>query len=810
MKAIVSLFLVLLPLCAQVVPGRYLVELDTPSVLEAATTAEPGSAAGLPNTLRNARTVMAGRAAIEQRATVQRQQANFRRQLEASGIQVLGQLDTLANAISVRMTATDAARLASQAGVKRVVAVYQRRALLDRAAQIHRVSQVWQALGGADNAGAGVKIGIIDTGIDPDHPAMKDATLTMPEGFPKTRREADKAVITSKIIAARSYDDLYDIAGATSARDMDGHGTGVAMSAAGAPVKANFAQMSGMAPKAFLGAYRVFNYEDGGATDDVVMVALEDALKDGMDVINMSLGSLLSSRDIDGIYQDFAKRASAAGVVIVAAAGNEGPGPMTAGAPATAPDIISVAASVNDRTFRFPVSVGGITAFGVLSDGPNAVDAISGTLVDVQKLDGDGLACKALPADSLKGQIAFILRGSCFFEDKVNNAAAAGATAALIYTTPANPRAATFTIQSATLPTIMINYTEGVAIKSSLNQGTQSARLGFNGEPVDVDSRQMASFSSRGPSQYLTIKPEITAVGQAVYTAAGRADPNSNSYNASGYIVTNGTSFSSPIVAGAVATLRGGRPGLTAAQYRSLIINGASVFTPSTSTQPFTVASTGAGLLNLENSLRSPLASSVVSLALGTAPSGNFEVSKDVAISNLGTEADQVKVEVLPRDGTVAPAASVASLTIAPGDTGTFSVGLQATGLPTGIYQGTVQLTSTIGTTLRIPYWFAVPSQQATTYTVLDQTPASPKVGQEVQLVIRVFDTTGLPVMTDQFAVRPISAGATAQVPANLDSEVPGTYLVRVKLADAGLNNTFALELGSYRGDLSIRATGGN
>lgn len=806
MKVFASLILAWLPLSAQLVPGRYLVELDTPSVLEAASIAEPASA----NTARGTRNILGSRAASSQRLTIQRQQAQFRRTLEAAGIQVLGQLDTLANALSVRMSSTEALRLEGQPGIKRIVAVYERHALLDRAAQIHRVSQVWQALGGADKAGLGIKIGIIDTGIDPDHPGMKDPTLTMPEGFPKTRRESDKDVINGKIIAARSYDDLYDVAAATSARDRDGHGTGVAMSAAGTPVKANFASMSGMAPKAFLGAYRVFPYEGGRATDDVVIMALEDAIKDGMDVINLSLGSLLSSRDVDRIYQDAARRASAAGIVIVAAAGNEGPGPMTAGAPATAPDIISVGASVNDRTFRFPVSVGAITAYGVLSDGPNTSEAISGTLVDVQRLDGDGLACRPFPADSLKGQIAFILRGSCFFEDKVNHAAAAGATAALIYTTPASPRPASFTIQAAKLPAIMIGNSEGVSIKASLALGTQAARLAFNGEPVDTESRQVASFSSRGPSQYLTIKPEVTAVGQGVYTAAGTADNTSRSYNASGYLLTNGTSFSSPIVAGAVATLRGARPGLTAAQYRSLIINGASLFTPSSSTQAFPMTAAGAGLLDLENALRSPLASSVVALELGSVPRGTFAVIRELSIFNLGTDTDQVKVEVLSREGSLSPSISASSLTIAPGEAGTLAVSLQATGVPTGIHQGVVQLTSTTGTTLRIPYWFAVPSQEAISYTVLNQSPASPQLGQQVQLIIRVFDTTGLPVLSDQFTVRPVSAGTTAEEPVNLDRQVPGTYLVRVKLAEVGAANTLTLELGNYRGELSLRATGGN
>jgi hypothetical protein len=79
-----------------------------------------------------------------------------------------------------------------------------------------------------------------------------------------------------------------------------------------------------------------------------------------------------------------------------------------------------------------------------------------------------------------------------------------------------------------------------------------------------------------------------------------------------------------------------------------------------------------------------------------------------------------------------------------------------------------------------------------------------------VQLIIRVFDTTGLPVLSDQFTVRPVSAGTTAEEPVNLDRQVPGTYLVRVKLAEVGAANTLTLELGNYRGELSLRATGGN
>jgi subtilisin family serine protease len=735
------------------------------------------------------------------RAAASERQRSMVARLEQSGIAVRARYETVANAVSVEADETTARALAATPGVKRVIQVCRRQPLLDRAASLHKAIEAWQIAGGRDNAGRGIKVGIIDTGIDADHPAMNDASLTVPEGYPKFRREADRAMTNNKIIAARSYDDLDGIFAETSARDRDGHGTGVAMSAAGAPVRANFAEISGFAPKAFLGAYRVFPYSGEGASDDIVLRAIEDAINDGMDVINLSLGSEFSTGEVDGLYEAAFARALAAGTVIVAAAGNSGSDPVTVASPAYLPSTLAVAATWNSRTFRFPVEAGTVRTLGVLSDNAGTPNTIDAPLADVAALDQNGLACGPLPEGSLSGRIAFILRGSCTFEDKVNNVMRAGAAAALIYTHTLSPTAASFTVQSATLPTMMIDNTAGVAIKQDLSVGALNARLFFNGEPNELNSRQISSFSARGPSPLRTLKPELSAVGSFVYTAAGRADSSSESYNASGYLVTAGTSFSSPIVAGAVAAIRAQRPGLTAAQYRSLAANTASAIADADDA-PFRPVEVGAGTLNLENAFRSPLALSEVTLTFGGS-TGAIDRTATVKLFNLSKEPESFRVEVLPRDGGAAPTTSAAVDTIPAGESADLTVTFAASGLPAGVYQGIVQVTSaSTGIALRLPYWMAVSANDIRTMRVMAQSPTVARAGSPVDVYVRIVDSSGLTVV-DGVTVNPVSAGLRVESAQSAEPEVPGCYRIRLIPAAFGVAR-FEVSIGEARREVSL------
>src|ERR1035441_417525 len=139
---------------------------------------------------------------------------------------------------------------------------------LNKATQVMNAPTAWNLVGGQSNAGKGIKIGILDTGIDQNHPAFQDSSLAYPPGFPKSSGSPDAANYTNtKVIVARSYVSL--IAAGTdpnnpaadsmpddySPRDRIGHGTAVASAAAG-NTNTGSVTFSGMAPKAWLGNYR--------------------------------------------------------------------------------------------------------------------------------------------------------------------------------------------------------------------------------------------------------------------------------------------------------------------------------------------------------------------------------------------------------------------------------------------------------------------------------------------------------------------------------------------------------------------------
>ncbi len=197
-------------------------------------------------------------------------------------------------------------------------------------------------------------------------------------------------------------------------------------------------------------------------------------------------------------------------------------------------------------------------------------------LVDVATLE-DGLACAALPANSLAGRIGLISRGTCSFETKVNNAQRAGAVAALIYSTQESPDPISMALGSATLPVEMVSYDNGIAIKQTLaSQPSLAGTMQFALNAVPQIANRLTDFSAAGPNVDTGIKPDLTAVGADIYVATQTLDANGEMYDPSGYVLVDGTSFSTPLVAGAAALIKTARPGLSVDQYRSLLINSAA------------------------------------------------------------------------------------------------------------------------------------------------------------------------------------------------------------------------------------------
>ncbi|MCX6612882.1 MAG: S8 family serine peptidase, partial [Acidobacteria bacterium] len=221
--------------------------------------------------------------------------------LGARGFKVTGRTENVANALMVEAPddGSDARSLVGQlADVSRVHKVRLFHKTLDRAAQVHAVTAAWERLGIA-SAGKGIKIGILDSGIEITHKGFADAGYDALTGFPKAGTERDLAYTNKKVIVARSYSSLFARSDPdTSVLDRRGHGTAVAMCAAGTQHESPLGTIAGMAPAAYIGVYKIFGTPgfNDSTTDAAILKAIDDAVADGMDVINMSFGSILASR----------------------------------------------------------------------------------------------------------------------------------------------------------------------------------------------------------------------------------------------------------------------------------------------------------------------------------------------------------------------------------------------------------------------------------------------------------------------------------------------------------------------------------
>lgn len=724
---------------AQLVPDRYVVELQ-------------GAALGT-DVRTKGKAALAGR-----RAAVRAEQARLQRRIQQNQGRVLGSVENLMNALLVSIPGQHVAALASLPGVRTVYPVYEYQLLLDHALPLHHVPDAWVPNGGQNQAGAGVKIAVVDSGISPDHPAFQDPALAPPPGFPQASKPANLALTNNKIIVARSYEDIYQLTEPDDARDRGGHGTAVAMCAAGVTNTGPWATITGVAPKAWIGVYKVFPGNTNRGNNDVIVKALDDALADGMDVINLSLGAPF----VDPLLDRAVDRLSQYGVTVVAAAGNSGPALNTINDPAWLPSVITVGATQNDRFLGGTVALPGATYPAVLGTGTQSTGPVPGpitsTVFDVSAVDPDSLLCSPLPAGIAAGRIALILRGSCSFESKVNHAQAGGAIAVILYNNVAG--GGTPNIGMAQLPTVLLTQSNGLAFKAALaSDPNMPITVTFEGAATPQDFRVVASLSSRGPNFDYTIKPDLVAVGTDVYMATQSIDSAGVMYNQTGYGVFSGTSFSAPLVSGAVAVLRAARPGLTAGQYRSLIINSAGPLIRGDGTME-RVQQAGAGILNLDAALRSNIASFPTSVTYGTGNGnlGGYVTSdvKQLTLTNSGTNTDTFYVSALPFDS--APPLQFSGIlsdrnpagdwavTLQPGQSKTVYAFWIAKGLAAGEYQGNIFVRSSCCTSM-IPYWYGVPAgipaDQFYLMRPLEQAPA----GSTQPAYVRVIDSIGYAIV---------------------------------------------------------------
>ncbi|MBN8730063.1 MAG: S8 family serine peptidase [Acidobacteria bacterium] len=729
--------------------------------------------------------------------------------MRARNIAVRESLETVVNSLIVDTDEAGAAEIATLPGVLRVIPARSLKLLMDRAPALHRVGEA-RALLGSGKGGAGVKIAVIDSGVDQTHASMLAGELAAPAGFPKAGDEPALSFTSGKVIVARSYVSLLPNRDPdNSPRDRVGHGTAVAAIAAGVRAAGPLATVEGMAPDAWIGNYKVFGSpgSNDGSSDDVVMKAIDDAVADGMDIINLSLGSDLAPRlEFDPLVEAI-ERATAAGVLVVTASGNNGGSLNTLSSPATAPSSLAAGASTSDRILAASAIVDGVGDFiAVNGSGTASASEVSAPISDVSQLDGDGLGCGGFAAGSLNGRVALVLRGICPFETKINNAQRAGAVAALVYAAADAPGAITMSTGAASLPAQMIGHVQGSLVKNAIAEGRQlTATLRFTLGPVPIQPNEPARFSGAGPSVDLGLKPDLLAVGQHVYTATQSFDNRGDMYSANGFIQVNGTSFSAPMTAGAAAMVKAARPGLSPGQVKSLLVNAAS---PADTADGYhrDLQLTGAGLLNVESALRSTVTAVPSSLSLG-AGGANPNIARSVTLTNISTAEETYFLTTQAFDANLAAPVPVDSaVTLAPGASRQVSIRFQADNLAPGAYQGMLAISpASTGQAVGVPYWYAVASNEPAAILILDSTPSGRR-GANLRNAVyfRVIDAAGLAITTTDPEVSVTSGDAVITRLNRFDGEIPGLYTINVQLGLTEGTNVFRIQAGGITRDVTI------
>src|SRR5437867_7260065 len=574
----------------------------------------------------------------------------FKRWLRANAprAKVTSEYDISLNAVAVQLNGTPLETIAAAPMVQQVQynALYHPN--LSESHFIINADPAWGTAGGRAVAGGGIKIGDIDTGIDQTHPFFDPTNFSYPtEGGPWPKCDAadstshhqdqDCEYVSPKVIVAKVFYNKAQNQG-LDAQAIQDHGTHTAGIAAGVYPSEDAVvngvtidDMSGVAPGAWLGNYNVFPGQVLNARSEDILNAVDAAVADGMDVLNLSLGgSYHGNNDLLAIGLD---NAVDAGVVVAVAAGNSGPGPGTIESPGRARKIITVGASTNQhfvgQPFTYPAG-GGTTIGAAVGDFPPFPSA------SFDLFDTNSTSCTSIDPGA-SGKPAIVNGGGCTFSTKVRNAIAAGAVGVLVINNVEGDPTAMAKDGGGgdDLPAVMISKNEGAALRAS-GATDASAEATFQ-EFITANQDILAGFSSQGPTAVdFAVKPDLTSVGVNVLSSITCVDkPSTCPGDGTGWAFFSGTSMSTPHIAGSAAVLLGLNPSWSAAQVKSALVNHADLVIKDAFTALHDIGPTaqGAGRENLSVAADATTWMDPVSASFGKVTVGH-PTSLTVTLSN--------------------------------------------------------------------------------------------------------------------------------------------------------------------------------
>lgn len=644
----------------------------------------------------------------------------------APQVQVVYEYSTVLNGFAVKLNGFNLNQVAGLPGVVSTSYSFTVHSEMNRSNQLIGSPTLWTAVGGQSNAGAGIKIGIIDTGIDTTHPFLTDNSLVPPAGYPKCDA-LDSAVnqantackyVSNKVIVAKMFC-TQAVCAAFDAQAKQDHGSHVSGIAAGvANTCAPFVgcTMSGVAPKAFLGNYNVFPGNVLDASSQDIAMAVDAAVSDGMDVLNLSLGGTPTPNDpLVTAVND----AVDAGVNVAIAAGNAGPAPGTVESPGIAAKVITAGASTNPHFVGIPVTVPGLGTFGAALGQFNNFGTVSNVPYSpTTPVNG----CSTI-TNNISGQIALIRRGTCTFSTKIRNAQNAGAAGVLVYNNVAGDPTAMGqdgTPNQPTIPAAMVSSNNGNAMATASTKtvsvnGNSPQEFFTDGPSADI----IAGFSSRGPAAIGTkvlteVKPDVTAPGVNVYSSilmSSCAQPPC-------FAFFQGTSMATPHVAGAAALLKQLHPDWSPSQIKSALTTTAKrpVGSSSSNTPLLNPMDRGGGRIDLAAVTR--VTATIDHKSAASIGFGQKSTNSSFGMSDASVKVTSVSSASFTYSITVSPAftspnaptitVSTNTITLAPGGRQTFAATLTVSGTTApGDYYGDIVLTG--GTVpLLIPYWVEI------------------------------------------------------------------------------------------------------